>query len=333
MRTKNINFNVDSDRYGSLVKPAIGITIGDPAGIGPEIVLRYLQNREVYDICRPIVIGSYSVLVREAKNLEIGSTIETIVGSTEFLSPDRISVVNVPIDGVDTTPIGCASEKAGQASYAYVIKAIKLAKAKAIDAIVTAPLTKESLKLAEVGFLDHTEILDAHFDGNPVSLLATRQLKVAHVMRHLSLANSISGLTERKIYNTIRDTSLGLAIAYKLKKVRLIVAGLNPHNGDAGLMGDEEARIIAPAIERARDDGFSVQGPIAADSAFPKAILGEADAVIAMYHDQGHIAIKVNDWRRSYTITVGLEILRTSANHGSALDIAGKQMADETSAL
>lgn len=320
-----------NDTCLSTNRPTIGITIGDPAGIGPEIVLKCLQYRDIYEICNPIVIASISVISEEAKRLNIRSRILPVESWPEPIGPERIYVVDVPVDGINTIQVGKVCEKAGVASYTYVLKAIELAQEKKIAAIATAPLTKESLKQAKIKCIDHTQIFSEHVRGNAVTLLATQQLRVAHVMRHLSLANSVAQLTEERVLKTIVDTAQGLAETYNLDPVKLIVAGLNPHNGDWGLMGNEEKQIILPAIKRARAAGLCVWGPIAADSAFPKAIHGEANAVIAMYHDQGHIAIKVNDWRKSYTVTVGLEIIRTSVNHGSALDIAGKGIADETS--
>ena len=214
-----------------------------------------------------------------------------------------------------------------------MIKAISLADNGMLDAITTGPLTKASLKLANVPYIDHTEILSAYSKGDPVTMLATRKLRVAHVMRHLSLAESIKKLSSERILKTIIETAEGIKKTLGVKNPKLIVAGLNPHNGDGGIMGDEEKLIILPAIIQAQNKGYDVIGPVAADSAFPQALLGFADAVVALYHDQGHIAVKANDWRRSFTITVGLNIIRTSPNHGSALDIAGKNIADENSIL
>lgn len=314
--------------------PRIGITLGDPAGIGPEIVLKSLQHDAIRRICRPLVIGSREVLEREAQAMDLPVTFTDAEATDDYVTaPSHIPVLDVATDGIASIVKGKVSAEAGRASYAYVLKAIELARAGVIDVIATAPVTKESFVLAGVPHVDHTQILAAHASGRGVTLLATRQLRVSHVMRHLSLSDSVTKLTREKIVETIVDTAHGVASAYGIDPVRVMVAGLNPHNGDGGLMGDEETRVVAPAIAEARAAGIQCWGPVPADSAFPKAILGEADVVIALYHDQGHIAVKTNNWRQSIGITVGLDILRTSADHGSALDIAGMGIAHEDSMM
>jgi len=302
----------------STKKPAVGITTGDPAGIGPEVVLKALEMEDIADICTPQAIGSKSILEKTARELKLTS-----------IDKFKIHDIELP-ENVEIKP-GKTSKYAGLASYNYVLKSIEMLKRGEIEAIVTGPVTKASLFKASVPFLDHTEIFDDNFNGRAVTLLATQDLMVSHVMRHVSLANAIRGLTEDKIFSTIVETCNALNKTFDIKFPRIIVAGLNPHNGDKGLMGDEEKTIITPAIERAKAEGIQVRGPVAADSAFPIAIEGGAVVVVAMFHDQGHIAVKSHNWKKSHGITAGLDLIRTSVDHGSALDIAGRGIAYEDS--
>jgi 4-hydroxythreonine-4-phosphate dehydrogenase len=304
-----------------MIKPRIGITIGDPAGIGPEIALKVLSHPTILEACSPSLIGSLSILNRE--NPEI----------LKILDDSRVKLIDVKVSNPSQITPGIISKEAGQASFEYMLKAISLAKASEIDAIVTAPITKASLKMANIPYLDHTEILDKEFNNQSVTLLATPELRVSHVMRHMSLKDSVTGLTEQLVFNTITQTNEVMNEIITDRPPKILVAGLNPHNSDNGLMGNEEETIIKPAIKKAKEKGVDVSGPIAADSVFPKAILGECDVVVAMYHDQGHIAIKTNNWRKSIGLTLGSGVLRTSADHGSALDIAGKNIAHEDSLL
>lgn len=300
--------------------PRLGITLGDPAGIGPEIIVKVLSDRVAYSCFQPVVFAHRGFLNREKP------------GFIETAERAGITFVDVSTAGPDEVPVGCVSAQAGNASYAYIEAAIAAAKRGEIDALVTAPITKAALALAKIPYRDHTEILAAAWPGEVVTLLGNPMLKVVHVMRHLSLRESVVGVSYDKVLDTIMTTHRTMRAAYS-RAPRLFVAGLNPHNGDAGLMGDEEKTIILPAVIAAQKEGVLVEGPIAADSVFPLAMEGGVDAVIALYHDQGHIAIKASDWRRSYGLTLGLPVLRSSVDHGSALDIAGRGVAHPGSLL
>jgi 4-phospho-D-threonate 3-dehydrogenase / 4-phospho-D-erythronate 3-dehydrogenase len=297
------------------MKPKIGITIGDPAGIGPEITAKTLSEREVFNICTPIIIGNEKLIRNELKILKIEP------------SEDNFSFYDIEDQDTRLFVKGSICPISAKASYNYILKAAKLAKEKKIDAIVTCPITKASLKKAEIPYIDHTEIFKSLFKENPITFLATNDLRTTFVMRHLSLMDSILKLTEEKIFATIIETHNALQKYYKIKSPKIIVTGVNPHNGDFGLLGNEEETLVSPAVKRALSEGLNIVGPIAADSAFPKAIEEKADGVVSMFHDQGHIAIKTNNWKKSIGITLGLPIIRTSVDHGSALDIAGRGIA------
>ena len=314
-------------------RPIVGITLGDPAGIGPEIICKALRHKKLFTCCRPVIIGDLTIITREANNQKLKFKFLETKKISSVTPTSCIPVYNLPTKHSKCIQKGSTSPEAGLASYTYITKAVELAQAGEIDAITTAPITKESIKLAGLPYIDHTQILSAHVKGTPITILATKKLKVAHVMRHHSLVESVLQLSIEKIVTTIIHTAKGLEKTYGICNPKLIVAGLNPHNGDNGIMGDEEGRIIQPAVLKARQVGINAIGPIAADSAFPQVILGEADAAVALYHDQGHIAIKVDDWRGSYTVTIGMNVIRTSPNHGSALTISTKGLADEKSFL
>jgi len=304
-----------------LKKPTIGITLGDPSGIGPEITAKALAQNTLFKLCHPVIIGNKKLLDNEFLVLKI--------------KPSSNDYSFIEIENIDLTKFrpGSVCEFSARASYEYILKAIELARTNSIDGIVTNPITKAALKKASIPYIDHTEIFKHQFNKQPITFLATENLKTTFVMRHLSLKDSILKLTQEKIFTTILDTWNALKDGYKIKNPTIIVTGVNPHNGDSGLLGEEELKIVQPAIRKALQEGVNVIGPIAADSAFPKALNGEADVVVSMFHDQGHIAIKTNDWKKSIGITLGLPVIRTSVDHGSALDIATKGIAYNDSLL
>jgi 4-hydroxythreonine-4-phosphate dehydrogenase len=226
---------------------------------------------------------------------------------------------------------GKVSALAGRASVEYVEKAVELVQAGRADAITTGPINKAALKAAGVPYIGHTELLAALTGEERVTtMLATPGLRVIHVTRHVGLAEVASHITRERVLETILLTDLGLK-QMGMESPRLAVAALNPHGGDEGLMGCEEIDAIGPAVEAAQAEGIDAQGPIPADSVFFRAIRGEFDAVVAMYHDQGHIPIKTHGFERSVTVTLGLPIVRTSVDHGTAFDIAWQGVADEES--
>jgi 4-phospho-D-threonate 3-dehydrogenase / 4-phospho-D-erythronate 3-dehydrogenase len=313
-------------------RPIIAITVGDPAGVGPEVTLKALAREEVWACCRPLVVGDARVM---AKAIDlVGATLafhtitEAIDAAFDSAAPDLIDLGNVD---VDTLGLGRVSASAGRASVDYIEKAVELARAGQVDAIATGPINKAALKAAGVPFIGHTELLaDLTGEERVTTMLATPGLRVVHVTRHVPLAQVAKYITRENVLETTRLTDAGLK-QMGIAVPRLAVAALNPHGGDDGLMGREELDVIGPAVESARVEGIDACGPIPADSVFFRAIRGEFDAVVAMYHDQGHIPIKTHGFERSVTVTLGLPIVRTSVDHGTAFDIAWQGLAHEES--
>lgn len=314
--------------------PVIAITMGDPSGIGPEIIVKALAHQSVYDMCRPVVIGD-TVRLQEAAAL-LGSRL--VVHTIE--RPAEAAYRCGTIDCVDLKavppghPFGIVSPVSGEAAYRYIERAAALTRTGETDAICTAPLSKEALHAAGHKYPGHTELL-AHLTGTPeVSmLLVGPRLRVIHVTTHVGLVDAVAriepGLVERTIARG-RDTLVAAGIA----QPRIGVCAINPHAGENGLFGHgEEAEKIEPAVAACRAKGWSVEGPLPGDTLFFRAYRGDFDLVVAMYHDQGHIPIKVMGLEAGVNITVGLPVIRTSVDHGTAFDIAGQGIADEGSLI
>jgi 4-hydroxythreonine-4-phosphate dehydrogenase len=313
-------------------KPIIVITMGDPAGIGPEVTVKALACPEVWDCCRPLVVGDGATLERVAALIDgvPGPHIISQLGEAHFKpdAPDVLDLQNVDLESLQP---GHVSAAAGRASVEYVERAVALVQAGRADAITTGPINKAALKAAGIPYIGHTELLAALIGEERVTtMLATTGLRVVHVTRHVSLAQVAALITREHVLETTRLTHTGLQ-QMGISRPRIAVAALNPHGGDEGLMGREEIDAIGPAVEAARDEGIDAVGPIPADSVFFRAIRGEFDVVVAMFHDQGHIPIKTHGFERSVTVTLGLPIVRTSVDHGTAFDIAWQGLASEES--
>jgi 4-hydroxythreonine-4-phosphate dehydrogenase len=312
--------------------PIIAISMGDPAGVGPEVTVKALALSEVWDCCRPLTVGSAAILDRAAQVTGTGQTFHAIddPGQARFdpQSPDVLDMPNLDLQ--DLVP-GEVSAAAGQASVDYVVRAVRLVQEGHADAVCTGPINKTALKAAGIPHIGHTELL-GELLGEPkvTTMLATTGLRVVHVTRHVGLGEVASRITRDSVLATTRLTDAGLR-QMGIATPRIAVAALNPHGGDNGLMGDEELVAIGPAVEAARAEGIDASGPIPADSVFFRAIRGEFDVVVAMYHDQGHIPIKTHGFERSVTVTLGLPIVRTSVDHGTAFDIAWKGIASPES--
>jgi 4-hydroxythreonine-4-phosphate dehydrogenase len=306
--------------------------MGDPAGIGPEVIAKALIRREVWAACAPFVVGDADVLAEAFELVAAPITVHTVGGLAEAnFDPDSPDVLD--LDNVDLASLarGQVSATAGKAATEYIERAVHLALADEADAIVTGPINKAALQSAGIPFVGHTEMLAALTNDEQVTtMLATPGLRVVHVTRHLPLAQVPSHITRGRVLNTIRLTHTGLQ-QMGIADPRVAVAALNPHGGDQGLLGREELDEIGPAIQAARGEGIDIDGPIPADSVFFRAIRGEFDVVVAMYHDQGHIPIKTHGFDRSVTVTLGLSIVRTSVDHGTAFDIAWQGIANEES--
>jgi 4-hydroxythreonine-4-phosphate dehydrogenase len=315
-------------------RPRIAITMGDAAGVGPEVIMKALAHREVHAIARALVVG-------DAKHLAaVGRIVRTGLAVRAIAEPDDAAFDPAVVDCVDlplvpeNTPFGVLSAACGEAAYRFVERAVALALAGKVDAICTAPLNKEALNAAGHRYPGHTEIL-AQLTGTPeVSLmLMAPGLRVIHVTTHIGLVDAVeridAGLVERTIARG-RELVRRAGIA----EPRIAVCGINPHAGEAGLFGrGEEAAKIEPAIRACIARGWKVEGPLPADTLFHRARKGDFDLVVAMYHDQGHGPVKAVAFDTGVNITAGLPVLRTSVDHGTAFDIAGTGRADERSML
>ena len=313
------------------MQPIIAITIGDPAGIGPEVTAKALTHDEVWACCRPLVVGDAGVMRRAAALARLGGGFHAITDPSEACydpaAPDLLDLANVD----PAQQPGVVSVAAGVASAAFIERAVELARTGQAAAMATGPINKAALKLAKIPYIGHTEMIAELLDSPRVTtMLATEGLRVVHVTRHVPLADVAKEITRENVLETVRLTDAGLR-QMGIAQPRIGVAALNPHGGDEGLMGRQEIEAIGPAVEDARSEGIAATGPIPADSVFFRAIRGEFDVVVAMFHDQGHIPIKTHGFERSITVTLGLPIIRTSVDHGTAFDIAWKGVANEES--
>jgi 4-hydroxythreonine-4-phosphate dehydrogenase len=321
------------------MKPKIGISMGDPAGIGPEIIIKTLALEQVYSQCNPLVIGDAAVLEKEAKALNIPVTINAVQSVSEAkFEHGIIDVYDLKNVSLTELQAGVVSAMAGKAAFEAVKKVIELALLDQIDATVTAPLNKESIHKAGHHFSGHTEIY-AHYTNTSkyAMLLADENFRVIHVSTHVSLRQACDLCKKDRVLEVIsllNDACLKLGI----KKPRIAVAGLNPHAGENGLFGEEEITEIIPAIEQANQEDLTVEGPFPPDTMFVKAVQGKFDGCVAMYHDQGHIPFKLEGFKwdnekqtmksvKGVNITLGLPIIRTSVDHGTAFEIAGMGIA------
>ncbi len=311
-------------------KPIIAVTMGDPAGIGPEIAVKALTNRELYGICRPVVIGEPALLERAASIL--GSAVEfnrVSLPSEGRFRPGTVDVVPLSCAEGATIEFGKVQAAAGRIAFDCIRMSIDLGLGKAVDAVATAPINKESIKAAGIPFIGHTEMF-ATLTAAPFALtmFAVRNLRVFFLTRHLSLMNAVRAVTKERVYETLRQIASAMR-DLGFRAPRIAVAGLNPHSGEGGLLGSEEICEISPAIEQARADGIDAVGPVSADSVFHLGLQGKWDGILSLYHDQGHIATKTLDFERTISVTLGLPFLRTSVDHGTAFDIAGQGVASE----
>lgn len=314
------------------VRPLLLITLGDVAGVGPEIVARAWSA--LLPLCRPVVVGDPLCLRRGLELIGSAATVRVVKEPTEGeAAADRLLCLPAGEQDLTNVVTGRVDARAGRAAYDFLCRAIDLAMQGRADGIVTCPLHKEGLRAAGVHHPGHTEIL-AERTGTArfAMLLHGDGLTVAHVTLHMALRDVFAHLTTSAIRERI-DLLDELLPALHGRRPRLAVAALNPHASDGGLFGDEEARIIAPAVEEARAAGVEVSGPLPADTLFVRAHKGEFDGIVAMYHDEGHIAMKLRSGWRCVNITAGLPIVRTSVAHGTAYDIAGRGVADEASLI
>lgn len=305
-------------------RPKVAVTMGDPAGIGPEVVLGALSSVEVYERTVPVVIGSAEVLRRCMSQVGIAGIELTPIEAPSQAGGARgtVDVIDVETPGLDSLVPGRIQAPAGVAADAYIRRACELAIEGSIDAISTAPISKENLRAAGIRGIGHTELLADYLNSpDPLTLFITEKMRIFFLSRHLSLRQAIDYITQERLVSMIGRVDLVMG-DFGFSSPTIGVAALNPHASDGGQFGSEEAEIIIPAIEKARSAGIDVVGPIGADSIFHQALEGRFDCVISLYHDQGHIAAKTRDFFRTVTATLGLPVLRTSVDHGTGFDIA-----------
>lgn len=325
--------------------PILGITMGDPAGIGPEIAVKALSHKEVYEICRPVIVGDADTIEQAVAitGLDLKVRAVTKVVESEF-QPGVIDVYDLCNVEVEKLKRGEVSVMAGKAAFEAVKKTIELAMNNEIDGTVTGPINKEAINLAGYHFAGHTEIYSHFTDTKDYSmLLASGKLRVVHVSTHVSLREACDLVKKDRVLKVIRLAKNACEM-FGIENPKVGVAGLNPHAGENGMFGSEEKEEIIPAINAALKEGIIVEGPVPPDTLFSKARGGIYDIVVAMYHDQGHIPLKVvgfnwdeelKKWSSvsGVNITLGLPIIRSSVDHGTAFEIAGEGIANEESML
>ncbi len=315
-------------------RPILALTMGDPAGIGPEVVLKALAHAELYQRCRPLVVGDKQILTRAAEWVGNVPTFDVVDDPADGqYTPGLISLLDLQNADPATIEPGKVAAAAGSAAVDYVVRASDLAMADAVQAVVTAPLNKEAMQLAGYQYAGHTELLAERTGAERVSMLLTGpNLRVVHVSTHVALTAAIQRVTRQRVGEVI-ELAHRSCVALGVAEPRIAVAGLNPHAGEGGLFGDQEAREIQPAIVAAREQGLNVSDPQPPDTVFLRAVKGHYDIVVAMYHDQGHIPMKLLAFDSGVNVSMGLPIIRTSVDHGTAFDIAGTGQASAESML
>lgn len=310
--------------------PIIAIPLGDPAGIGPEIVVKAASAPEIINIAKCVVIGDFRVIENAAEITKTKVKLCAIKEPSEY-KENYLNIIPVNNINFADLHIGRISEMCGKAAYEYIEKSISLANEKFVAAIATAPINKESLKAANVPYIGHTEIFGALTNtSDPLTMFEVHNLRIFFLTRHVSLRNACNMITKERIEDYVKRCSKALN-DLGIKDGTMAVAGLNPHSGEHGLFGNEEVNEIIPAVEALKNQGYKVDGPVGADSVFHQALLGRYNSVLSLYHDQGHIAAKTLDFERTVSVTLGMPILRTSVDHGTAMDIAGTGEASDIS--
>ncbi|MDY3006856.1 4-hydroxythreonine-4-phosphate dehydrogenase PdxA [Anaerococcus sp. AGMB00486] len=311
-------------------KSRIAVTLGDPAGIGPEIVVKTFAKKELYEDADIVLVGDKNVVEKALEVTKLGLKINVIDhvkdGLYEYGTIDLIDLNNMSKD----YEFGKVSAECGKAAYEYIFKAGELAMNGEVESVATSPINKESLRAAEIPFIGHTEMFEEISKvSDPLTMFEVEGLRVFFLSRHLSLRDAIDEVKYDKIYEYIQRCTEAM---HRLGvEGTLAVAGLNPHSGEHGLFGYEEVDEIIPAIEDAKKKGYDVVGPIGADSVFAQGLQGKYAAVLSLYHDQGHIATKTYNFMKTISLTNSMPFLRTSVDHGTAFDVAGKNVASEVS--
>ena len=315
-------------------KPLIAVTMGDPAGIGPEIVVKTIADRDVFDAANCIVTGDRKAIERAIKVTGLDLKVNYVEDPEDGeYSAGILNLIDLDNIDPDKFEYGRISAMCGKAAYEYIERGIQLTMDGKADAICTAPINKEALRAADIDFIGHTEIFAALTNTNdPLTMFETNGMRIFFLTRHVSLRKMVDMITKERIIDYVERCTEALS-RLGVTEGTMAVAGLNPHSGEHGLFGWEEVNEIAPAVEALRARGFNVAGPVPADTVFHQAALGRFNSVLSLYHDQGHIAAKTLDFDRTIAITNSMPILRTSVDHGTAFDIAGKGIASAVSMI
>jgi 4-hydroxythreonine-4-phosphate dehydrogenase len=316
--------------------PLLAVTMGDPAGVGPEVIVRALADADLRSVSRVVVFGDRNILDAAAEVTGADVPWHVVRDARDALDPavatgGRVALVDMAnVDPIDWA-WGQLSAAHGRAALAYLNAAMQAVDDGHAAGLVTAPVHKEATTLAGISELGHMEILARRYGvTDHATMLVSRRLRCVHVSTHYSLRDALDRITRARVLARLRTTDTAFRV-WGLAAPRIAVAAVNPHGGEAGLLGREEIEELAPAVADARAMGIDAHGPLPADSVFTQAMRGHYDAVIAMFHDQGHIPVKVHGFEESVSVALGLPIIRTSVDHGTAFDIAGKGVADATS--
>lgn len=310
--------------------PLIGITMGDPTGIGPEIIVKALSQKALFGVCRPVIFGDQGVLWKTIQRLGTRATLEVFKEAPEKgYSPRKIFLLPLSHLSASSLRFGKPDRACGQAMVRYIEEAARWVRNGKLDAMTTCPIHKQAIHDAGYSFSGHTELLGHLAQASLVAMMFVgSKWKVVLVTTHLPFRKVAQWITEERVFSILRLTGEGLKKYFGIPRPRVAVLGLNPHAGEKGLLGKEERKEIIPAIKKARSQGIKAEGPFPADSFFNLSSSSSFDAVVAMYHDQGLIPIKMFDFQGAVNLTLGLPFIRTSVGHGTAYDIAGKGLAD-----
>lgn len=315
-------------------KPLIAVPIGDPAGVGPEIVAKSVASGDVFEAADCVIVGDKTIIENAIKIVGEDLTVHVISEPEE--GDYRKGILNlIDLGNVDMAKFefGKVNGMCGKAAYEYIAKCIELANRGKVDAVATTPINKESLRAGGINYIGHTEIFGALTETeDPLTMFETNGMRVFFLTRHVSLREMLDMITKDRIIDYVKRCMKALE-KLGVTDGTMAIAGLNPHSGEHGLFGWEEVNEIMPAIEELQAEGYKVVGPIGADSVFHQAAQGRYNSVLSLYHDQGHIATKTLDFEKTIAITNGMPILRTSVDHGTAFDIAGKGIVSAVSMI
>lgn len=315
-------------------RPLIAVPIGDPAGVGPEIVAKAVADSATKECARVVVVGDAGVMERAIATTKTALKLNSIDGPADGDWSDGVmNIIDLHNIDMGQFKVGAVSGVCGKAAYEYIERSVKLAMERKVAAVSTTPINKEALKAGGIPYIGHTEIFGALTNtADPLTMFEVRGMRVFFLTRHVSLAKACQMVTKERIIDYAKRC-LDVLKKLGVTEGTMAVAGLNPHSGEHGLFGDEEVKEVTPAVEELKRMGYPVVGPIGADSVFHLALMGRFNSVLSLYHDQGHIATKTLDFERTISVTGGMPILRTSVDHGTAMDIAGTGAASAVSMI